>query len=47
MNLVLGEVVIDLLNFLKLLLSDRTMVLVLDSLAEVIHLSFITGTLTA
>ena len=47
MNLVFGEVVIDLLNFLKLLLSDRTMVLVLDSLTEVIHLSFITGTLTA
>lgn len=47
MNLVLGEVVIDLLNFLKLLLSDRTLVLVLDSLAEVIHLSFITSTLTA
>ena len=47
MNLVLGEVVIDLLNFLKLLLSDRTLVLVLDSLAEVIHLIFITSTLTA
>ena len=46
-NLVLGEVVIDLLNLLKLLLGYRTLVLILDSLAEVIHLSFITGTLKA
>lgn len=46
-DLVFGEVVIDLLNLLKLLLGDRTLVLILDSLAEVIHLSFITSKLKA
>jgi len=41
MNFILGEVVIDLLKLLELFFGDRSLLLLLNSLAEVIHLSYI------
>lgn len=40
-NFVLGEVVVDLLDLAELLFGDSLFMSVLNSLAEVIHLSYL------